>query len=150
MIDCNGPDYVVACTAATEVPPAPVGTFTADMIVPAIKAVCQVIRNRVADARFPGTAVEVVLQKNQFSAVCRQDYWVKAMAGLWEPMHVQRCIDVWSSGEYLAVAPGFGALWYYSPASMVPKDSAPAWAATRTEVVPPGNIDREYFRFYKD
>lgn len=141
-----GRDYVVACVVATEVPPVPTGTFTADMIPTAIRAVCDVIRNRVADPRFPKTAVDVVLEPGQFSAVCRQDYWRKAMAGSWFPTHVAGALAAWR--ELLSpVAPG--ALWYYSPISMDPPDSAPSWAANRREIVVPG-IDPEYFRFFGD
>lgn len=142
---CNGPDFVVACVIATEVPPVPVGTFTAAMIDPAIQAVAAVIRNRAADHRFPNSPAEVVLQFRQFSAVCSADYWRRAMAGLWEPSHVLRCLNGWTHGTLV----NFPALWYYSPASMVPANSAPGWAATRTEV-PLAGVDREYFRFYTD
>lgn len=148
MHECSGPDYVVACVIATEVPPVPTGSFTEAMIDPAIQAVAQVIRNRAADPRFPNTPVEVVLAPRQFSAVCSQDYWRRAMAGKWEPSHVDRCIAGWC-GLTGSLLTDFPALWYYSPYSMVPKDSAPSWAATRTEVLVPG-IDREYFRFFKD
>jgi hypothetical protein len=154
----QGADFVVACVVATEVPPVPTGAFTADMIEQAIGAVCAVVMNRSKDPRFPQTPVQVVLQKNQFSAVCREDYWIKAMAGLWCPAHVARCLSYWqAAANGAAVQDYFGGLkplWYYSPVSMVPAGSAPSWAATRTETpvidnAGPG-ISRDYFRFYKD
>ena len=143
----TGRDYVVAVTIATEVPPAPTGEFTSDMIPLAMRAICDVIRNRVADSRFPKTPVEVVLQRNQFSAVCQQDYWRKAMAGTWFPEHVARCLDAWRE----PIWPHYNArmLWYFSPVSMIPPNSAPTWAAGRTEALIPG-IDRQYFRWFTD
>lgn len=152
QFQCDGPDFVVACVVATEVPPVPTAAFTADMIEKAIGAVCAVIRNRYVDPRFPNNPVEVVLQKNQFSAVCREDYWIKAMAGLWFPSHVARCLTYWQTADAGKLQDYFGGktpLWYYSPVSMVPAGSAPSWASTRTEV-PLDGVSRDYFRFYED
>ena len=140
----TGPDYVVACVIATEVPPKPTGEFTAPMIPVAIRAVADVIRNRVKDSRFPDTAVEVVLQPKQFSAVCREAYWRAAMAGGWFPGHVASCLKIWEANQPpLAI----GALYYYSPVTMVPPHRVPSWVAGLDEVLVPG-IHRDYFRFY--
>lgn len=141
----EGQDYVVACVIATEVPPVPQGSFTNDMIPLALRCVADVIRNRVASPDFPHTAVEVVLQKNQFSAVCREDYWRRAMAGLWQPRHVDLAMKIWQARQPTVVPE---ALWYYSPISMVPKDSEPSWLSGKTEVLVP-TLSREYFRFYR-
>jgi spore germination cell wall hydrolase CwlJ-like protein len=138
-------DYIVACVVATEVPPLPVGAFTAAMIPPALAAVCDVIANRVASGgTFPSTAVEVVLQKNQFSAVCREDYWIRALAGSWFPSHVAAALAEWQR-QRGQTAPN--ALYYYSPISMVPPGRIPAWAPGRDEVLVEG-IDPQYFRFF--
>ena len=141
----DGQDWIVACVIATEVPPKSTGGFSAVMIPVAIQAVSDVIRNRAASGKFPDTAVEVVLQPKQFSAVCREDYWRKAMAGKWFPAHVAKCLAIWQNPGP-PVAPG--ALYYYSPISMVPPMSAPGWAAKLTEV-PAAGLDRTYFRFYR-
>ena len=140
----TGQDYVVAVVIATEVPPEPTGTFTAEMIPLALHAVCDVIRNRVADPEFPDTAVQVVLQPKQFSAACREDYWIRAMAGLWFPTHVANAFTTWQAHTSPITD---GACWYYSPVSMEPAGSQPAWIAGKREVLVPG-LDRGYFRFY--
>lgn len=142
-------DWIIAATIATEVPPVPRDSFSAGMILQAIECVAEVIRNRVRTPGFPKTAVEVVLQPHQFSAVRLGDdagnYWVHALAGLWQPQHVQRCLQIWQESASPLVP---GVLWYYSPISMVPKDSEPHWLAGKEEVLVPG-IDREWFRWYR-
>jgi spore germination cell wall hydrolase CwlJ-like protein len=143
----DGTDYVVAVVVATEVPPpGTVAGFTDDMVPVALQAVCDVIRNRVANPEFPNTAVQVVLQPKQFSAVCREDYWIRAMAGEWEAAHVALALATWQANG-TAVAPG--ACWYYSPISMKPPGSQPSWITGKVEVLVPG-LDRWYFRFYKE
>jgi spore germination cell wall hydrolase CwlJ-like protein len=139
-----GTDWIVAAVVGTEVPPEPTGTFTAAMIPIALAAVCDVIANRVASGRFPPNAVEVVLQKNQFSAVCRQDYWQLAMAGVWFPSHLAAALAEWQRPRGLT-APG--ALYYYSPISMDPPGAKPSWLAGKTEVLVAG-LDTNYFRFF--
>jgi len=142
-----GQDYVVACTVATEVPPTPTTNFSAEMIVLAIRAVCDVIRNRVADAAFPNTAVEVVLQPRQFSAVCHDEYWRKALAGKWFPRHVASCLAAWRYVVAPPVVPG--ALWYFSPISMEPPGREPTWLAGKEEIIVP-KLNPHYFRFFKE
>src|SRR5882724_1090711 len=127
----EGQDYIVACVMATEVPPVAQSAFTSDMIPLALRTVADVIRNRVASPDFPHTAVEVVLQKNQFSAVCREDYWRKAMAGLWQPRHVDLAMKIWRAVQPMTVP---GALWYYSPISMLPLGREPSWLKDKVEV----------------
>jgi len=138
-----GRDYIVACVIATEVPPLATGTFTNAMIPLAIQAVCDVIQNRAASPGFPDDPVSVVLQPKQFSAVCREEYWRQAMAGMWFPRHVAMCLGYWQT----APAPSMDALWYYSPISMEPPGRVPSWVEGKTEVLIAG-LDREYFRFY--
>lgn len=142
-----GQDYVVACTIATEVPPTPTTNFSSDMIVLAIRAVCDVIRNRVASPLFPNTAVEVVLQPKQFSAVCHDDYWRHAVAGHWFPRHVASCLAAWRYAPAPPVV--LGALWYFSPVSMEPRDSFPNWFKGKQEIIVP-KLNPEYFRFFKE
>jgi spore germination cell wall hydrolase CwlJ-like protein len=115
------------------------------MVPVALQAVCDVIRNRVANPAFPDTPVQVVLQPKQFSAVCREDYWIRAMAGLWEPAHVAAALSTWQAHGPV-VAPG--ACWYFSPVSMTPPGSQPPWIAGKAEVLVP-SIDRAYFRFFR-
>lgn len=143
-----GGDFVVACVVATEVPPTgTVAAFTDDRVALGLRAVCEVIRNRAASGQFPANPVEVVLQPKQFSAVCSQDYWRRAMAGLWEPAHVQAALDTWQHPAPIALVPRV--LWYYSPASMNPPFSEPSWLAGKVEVVVDG-LSGDYFRFYRE
>lgn len=145
MIPQDGKDWIVAATIATEVPP-PGGKLPDEQVHLAIQAVCNVIRGRSHDPRFPHDPVLVVLQPKQFSAVGVEDYWRKACAGLWFPDHVQACLAEWRNMPPSPTAAG--ALWYYSPISMVPPDSAPGWVFGKDEIVVNG-LDREFFRFYK-
>lgn len=141
----DGQDYVVAAVIATEVPPDPKPDFGQTQIALAIEAVAEVIRNRVASPKFPSTAVQVVLQKNQFSAVCREDYWIKCMAGLWHPDHLSTCLQLWKQSRVPPIVPD--AVYYYSPISMNPPMSSPPWWDDAREVKSP--INPKYFRFMK-
>jgi hypothetical protein len=141
----TGRDYLVAVTIATEVPPQPTGTFTREQIPLALRAVGDVIRNRAESGQFPSTPVEVVLQPKQFSAVCSETYWRRAAAGRWFSEHVDLALAFWQA-NLPPLAPG--ALFYYSPISMLPPGSVPGWVTGKTEVTVPG-LDRNYFRFYK-
>lgn len=140
-----GKDWIVAATVATEVPPPGTTALDDASVALARQAVCNVIRARVTSGRFPNDPVLVVLQPKQFSAVCTQDYWRNACAGLWCPSHVAACLAEWQGSTGNAAA---GALWYYSPISMIPKDAEPVWVPGKTEILVPG-LDREFFRFYQ-
>lgn len=135
-MNIEGMYYIVGVVVATEVPPdAPIEEF---------KAVIDVMRNRAKRSNNIGDLVSVVLAKNQFSAVCREDYWRKAMAGKWLPQHVDKCVElVKQSWEDTTD----GATYYYSPVSMIPKWSAPAWAERFIEKEVKG-VRKEFFRFY--
>lgn len=161
-------DWIVAATIATEVPPEPrtsppsTVAFTAPMIIAAQQAVAEVIWNRTKDPRFPNTPVAVVLSPLQFSAVMRglsakalghKDIWLGALEGSWCPQHVEDCLTIWrmvkSNSAATPVVPIVpGACWYYSPVSMRPAFTAPAWAAGKTEIIAPV-ISGDYFRFFK-
>jgi cell wall hydrolase len=147
-------DLIVAATIATEVPPraVPAANFTDAMVPIALRAVAEVIRNRARRGTFGGPLpVDVVLAPKQFSAVCREDYWREAIAGRWVPMHLVRALDAWRGLRNQPVGPdvlGPDATHYYSPVSMIPQWSAPAWAARMTEIVVP-QIDPKSFRWYK-
>lgn len=131
-----GKNYILACVVATEVPPdSPDAEF---------RAVIDVIRNRAK--KWTLSLVEVVLQKNQFSAVCREDYWRKAMAGKWQQAHVSRCYE-WVQRDWVDTTNG--ATFYYSPISMQPAGAAPPWAAKLDEVTVDG-VRQAYFRFFKE
>lgn len=162
-------EWLVAATIATEVPPAPVHssasatTFTAPMIIAAQQAVAEVIANRVAHPSFPKTAVGVVLQPKQFSAVMRglsaaalghRDIWADAVAGLWFLPHVEECLAAWRRVQETrrtnhGVALVGAALWYYSPVSMNPPTRVPDWAASKKPVACP-QIASDYFRFFAE
>lgn len=143
-------ETLIAATIATEVPPFAVGKFTDGMIPLALNAVADCIRNRaLAGDAFGRTARAVVLAPKQFSAVLREEYWFKAVLGLWQPSHVEEARQHWRS---IVAGPAHAVgdrkiLWYYSPISMVPKYSEPSWVKNLIEVPRPG-IDRDYFRFY--
>lgn len=143
--------HIVAAVVATEVPPdAPLAEF---------KAVIDVIRNRAASGHYGGPAhmtsaelrtcvvalLYVVMAKNQFSAVCREDYWRRALAGEWLPQHVARCFDLLAQDWPDTTQ---GALYYFSPVSMQPTGREPPWAAGMTEIYAAG-VRKEYFRFFK-
>lgn len=145
--------YIVAVTVATEVPPdAPIAEF---------KAVIDVIRNRAASGKWWGggtvvlsesarrmhvpSLLYVVMAKNQFSAVCREDYWRRALAGDWQPRHVARCLAILQTDWPDTTD---GATHYYSPIGMQPPGCAPSWAAVMRETFPPG-VRARYFRFFK-
>lgn len=141
-------DYLVAVTMATEVPPKATGAFTAAQIPVALAAVAGVILQRAQSPLFGDTPLDVVLEPKQFSAVCREDYWRKAMAGNWFPSHVRAALDIWqrvSSGALASPVPG--AMWYYSPISMVPPFRVPGWVTGKREVMLIG-VHRDYFRWY--
>lgn len=132
-----GRQYIVAVVVATEVPPdAPLEEF---------QAVISVIRNRSIKRK--KNLVEVVLEKNQFSAVCREDYWREAMAGKWEPDHVDKCYDLLGTEWYDTTD---GAMYYYSPISMKPQWSQPHWDFSKLKEVPVTGVRTEYFRFFKE
>lgn len=146
-------EWIVAATIATEVPPTLITKvtpelretiFTREMIKPAIRAVADVMRCRIEDTHFPDTGIAVVLAPRQFSAVCREDYWRRAVAGNWQRKHVEECLSVWRE----SVVPRLHALYYYSPISMVPMMREPSWAARLTEVYVDG-INRDFFRWYR-
>lgn len=156
-------EWLVAATVATEVPANDINnqyssaTFTKTMIDPSIRAVCEVIRNRTEHSSFPNSALEVVLQPVQFSAVMRglstaalghRDIWRDAVAGEWAPEHVERCLRMWRTVRDTSVQLVPGVLWYYSPVSMRPPHREPTWAASKHEVIVP-NIAVDYFRWYK-
>jgi len=144
VIPQDGKDWAVAVVIATEVPPPGSSALTPDEIQLAIGAVCNVIRARAQDPRFPNDPVLVVLEPKQFSGV-GQDYWQRAMAGHWFPDHVWACLTQWRGAPAPAAE---GALWYYSPISMNPPYSAPGWVAGKTEVVVEG-LPQGFFRFYR-
>jgi spore germination cell wall hydrolase CwlJ-like protein len=134
----NAEDYIVAATIATEVPPT-------DSPIEEMKAVIDVIRNRVKSGRWGTTALDVVLFPKQFSAVCREAYWRRALTGDWFPRHVEKCLAMWRSSWPDTTD---GSLYYYSPISMVPQWSEPSWAANLVNVAVPG-VRHDYFRFFK-
>jgi hypothetical protein len=127
--------HVVAVVVATEVPP--------DSPDPEFRAVIDVMRNRSKQRAL--SLVEVVLQKNQFSAVCREEYWRRAMSGKWMPAHVERCFN-WIQRDWADTTDG--ADHYYSPITMQPAGAVPSWAAALQEVNVPG-VRQAYFRFFK-
>lgn len=169
VVRAHAEEWLVAATIATEVPPTPLRSpnskeqFTAEMIMPAQQAVAEVIAHRVADPRFPKSPLAVVLQLKQFSGVLRglslsdvghRDIWLEAVDGQWFPQHVAECLQAWrrvcewarTSATGNPLVPG--ALWYYSPVSMLPAGRVPGWALGKTPV-PCTWVAADYFRFYR-
>lgn len=165
-VRASAEEWIVACTIASEVPPSPMQSsastemFTSSMVLAAQQAVAEVIANRVAAPGFPKSPVAVVLAPKQFSATLRglpvpkhRDIWADAIAGTWFPQHVQECLQAWRrvvemnrTGHDARLVPG--ALYYYSPVSMVPVMRVPDWA-TGKKVVPCEVIAEDYFKFYR-
>ena len=161
-------DWLVAATIATEVPPSPMQNshskvmFTSPMILAAQQAVAEVIANRMAHPGFPKTALGVILQPKQFSGVMRgvtaaqlghRDIWADAVVGSWFPAHVQECWQAWRrvremtrTGHDAQLVPG--ALYYYSPVSMVPPFRVPEWVNGKA-LVECERISTDYFRWFK-
>lgn len=142
----DGQSLIIGATVATEVPPLPTNDLKMEEISLAAQYVCDVIRNRAAGAGFPKTAIEVVLQAGQFSAVCRQDYWRKALAGRWFPHHVTNCVEIWLERQGQPAL--HDATHYYSPVSMDPAGSVPNWVSQMEEVFV-GGVPTKYFRWFK-
>ena len=150
-------DYLLACVVATEVPPNPIDSpgkppFTIEMRDKAIRAVIDVIANRVSSDKFPLTEVQVLLQRKAFSGVylsqvSGEDFWVRAVAGKWFPEHVERCYNVWKDETWEDITGG--CTYYFSPISMNPPMSEPDWWANLSEMVIPG-LSGEYFRFGRE
>lgn len=136
-----------------------------------------VIRNRVESPRFPDTYEEVILQPKQFSAfnewhdltpdrafdalarraICRH---VLAAVHLAEEVLRQKDADLngfapllMPKGEAFDVAwaqarkSAHAVLHYYSPVSMKPAGSAPAWAKSAKRLFTPSGIDPQRFVF---
>lgn len=157
-------EWLVAVTIATEVPPEPAQSanskvpFTAEMIPLAVQAVAETVLNRVTSKRFQPTALDVVLAVKQFSGTLRglpasaghKDFWRDGVAGRWYPAHVALCLATWrrirGGSGFTPVAPG--ALYYYSPVSMVPPHRVPSWAGALTPV-PVVGLPLDYFTFYR-
>jgi hypothetical protein len=136
-------------------------------------AVLQVILNRVASPRYPDTIEEVILQRKQFSRfnpwttvkkwspdkvahVYRELVRADVFHQKIDPLllvYAQDC-RVEEAGRYQERTPwrvvsdvSPDTLHYYSPVSMVPKGSAPAWAPTAKRLYTPPGIDPERFVF---
>ena len=133
--------YDVAVVVATEVPP------YSDTPIEEYKAVIDIVRNRVKHPKYPDTLLQVVWQKNQFSAVFREPYWLKATEGKWFAHHVEKCMALLQS-EWPDTTDG--ATMYYSPISMKPVNSKPQWDFTNLEEVDVDGVRKDHFRFYRE
>lgn len=117
-----------------------------------------VIRGRVASPRYPDTYEAVILQPSQFSAF--NGYGDRGSRRVIFDTEARR----FHASEILAAAdlaaeivkapaserPGeitTQTLHYYSPVSMVPKGSKPAWAKSAKRLYTPAGIDPERFVF---
>lgn len=137
-------------------------------------AILQVILYRVASPRYPDTVEGVILQRKQFSRLNELTgvtarptliYSIVAKAdigsGKISPLLLAHAQDfcAWlytapSGGPWEVTVTGLvcpdispETLHYYSPVSMVPKGSAPAWAKTAKRLYTPPGIDPERFVF---
>ena len=133
--------YDIAVVIATEIPP------YQDTPIEEYRGVIDVIRNRLKDGRFGATALEVVWTRNQFSAVGREPYWIKAADGRWFPTHVERCLRLWNSTWQDTTN---GALYYYSPISMKPTGKLPNWNFRKLEECEVEGVRPSYFKFFRE
>lgn len=128
-----------------------------------------VIRNRVESPRFPDTYERVILQPKQFSAfnaftsskvllagplrIFNEKATEYAAAALLAAVHLAENVLAASLGQDLLLptrADQNGWLWtchYYSPVSMKPPGSAPAWAKSAKRLFTPPGIDPQRFVF---
>lgn len=131
------------------------------------------IRNRVLSDRYPTNVRDVVLQRRQFShfnafeqsikdmrmgKLSELSLYQRVMAGIGDTSHVRRlsadlvdiakqCADeILREGIWRRPFSG-KVMHYYSPISMIPKGSEPAWASDATRRFTPGSIDPERFVF---
>lgn len=156
-------EWLVAATIATEVPPVPTRSpysrdgWPAEAIPLAIRAVAEVIAERVTRDGFPDAPLGVVLQVKQFSGVLRgvtlrqvghRDIWLDAVTGSWFPGHVGRCLAEWRRLARSAERIAGGATHYYSPVSMLPPGSTPRWAVDMEPVAVIG-VPADWFSFFR-
>jgi len=139
-----------------------------------------VLRYRVASQRFPDTMKEVVLQERHFSAwnpwthgkfkgkFPLEEIWHELWKTLDQatqeklyPVALQ-CASLilprpaTGSAPTLQGQPAWQApfgpevCWYYSPEKMIPKGTAPTWAAKAARTFTPSGIDPARFVFCED
>lgn len=136
-----------------------------------------VLRRRVESPRFPDTMQAVVLQERQFSAwnpwthgrfkgkFPPEEQWHELWKTLDQPTQeklypvaLDCALNVLGGQRpqgtlVLPPAPSWSApfgpevCWYFSPISMVPLGSSPAWAASARRRFTPSGIDPERFVF---
>lgn len=121
--------------------------------------IAQVVENRRKTGRWGGTYKSVVTARMQFSAFndrAATDNGFGLMADTEEPlllMHAavrvyEEASEVTSGGNLdfsLVISPA--TLHYYSPISMKPPGSKPAWAASAKRLYTPKGVDPERFVF---
>ncbi|HKV10722.1 MAG TPA: cell wall hydrolase [Thermoanaerobaculia bacterium] len=122
-----------------------------------------VIRNRVESARYPETYRGVVLQPKQFSYFnaltagpenrSLELIWTEAMKGYAGDIYRRHSEELTACARAVIQAPNwrrpFGpdVMHYYSPISMKPRGSAPAWAPKAKRLFTPSGIDPQRFVF---
>jgi hypothetical protein len=138
--------------------------------------IAQVIYNRVASPRYPDTAVEVILQRAQFSAFnpyTKSDHKMKPaeifQAHFWKVAkpaggaallayaidHASKMVEADAEGQRISDLITPATLHYWSPVSLDPKTQhrdaegfrAPYWWPTATRIYTPEGFDPERFRF---
>lgn len=133
--------------------------------------IAAVIQNRVRSSRYPDTFVEVILQPSQFSAF--NPYTADAdvrhrwrnLAALWLSVaatltrkqlalhlayaidHAAKMLEADVDGHRISDLVSPATLHYFSPISMKPVGSAPAWAKTASRLYTPAGIDPQRFIF---
>lgn len=132
------------------------------------------LRNRVASPRFPNTMKDVVLQERQFSAwnpwthgkfknrFPQEEIYHEMWKTLDQPtrdrlyplaLEVAKFVLGSTADTNMKPAPAWNepfspdVCWYYSPVSMIPKGSAPSWAAKAARTFTPSGIDPARFVF---
>jgi hypothetical protein len=131
--------------------------------------IAAVIQNRVRSKRYPDTFPGVILQRSQFSAfnvATRKGFdasvsetwpWVfrqvaksakvDALLLAYAIDHAAKMIEADADGHRLSVLISPQTMHYWSPVSMKPAGSRPAWAPQASRLYTPEGIDPQRFVF---
>lgn len=124
--------------------------------------IAQVIQNRVRSSRYPDTYPDVILQRMQFSAfneytnprMWAAPFLFRHLAAKQDPLllayaidHAAKMIEADVDGHRISDLISPQTFHYWSPISMRPAGSKPAWAPQATRIYTPEGFDEQRFRF---
>jgi hypothetical protein len=124
--------------------------------------IAQVIANRASSKRYPNSLRDVIRQPMQFSAfnetIKLAD--LQAFRGVFERhvkpvgvVHYSHALDWavdWVGALVISEAITLSTLHYWSPVSMRPRGSRPAWAKTAKRLYTPEGVDPDRFVFAEE